>query len=122
MNPPLSIEGVPREAKTLALVVDDPDAPGGNWVHWTVWNIDPNVKTIDENIIPVGAVEGRTSFGHSGYGGPCPPSGVHHYQFKLYALNEYLLLSPSANEEDLLRVMKGHIIDSAELTGLYTRE
>lgn len=122
INPPLKIEGVPKSARTLALVVDDPDALNGDWVHWTVWNIDPNTQNIDENKIPIGAVEGRTSFGHAGYGGPCPPQGVHHYQFKLYALNEYLLLSSSASKEDLFRIMEGHVIDSAELTGLYTRE
>ncbi|GAG65703.1 unnamed protein product, partial [marine sediment metagenome] len=106
-------------AKSLVLIVDDPDAPAKTWVHWTVWNIDPKTTEILENSIPQDAVEGVTDFGTSGYGGPCPPSGTHRYFFKLYALDTTLDLSSSATVEDIQEAMEGHILDSVELIGLY---
>ena len=135
VSPPLEISGVPEEAKSLALIMDDPDAPQGTWVHWTVWNITSYTKEIPENgipnlapwdpnspAIPLPAVEGVTSFGKPGYGGPCPHSGTHRYFFKLYALDITIDLPPSAKKEDAERAMEGHILASAELVGLYSRE
>lgn len=122
VNPPLSISEVPEEAESLVLIVDDPDAPMGTWVHWTVWNIDPQTKEIQENSLPEGAVEGMTDFGTSGYGGPCPPSGKHRYFFKLYALDTKLQLPPETTKEKLERAMEGHILVQTELIGLYSRE
>lgn len=121
VSPPLSISDIPNNTRSLALIMDDPDAPAGTWVHWTVWNIDPTIKEIPEGNIPAGAVEGKTSFGKPGYGGPCPPSGTHHYIFHLYALDSTLSLNSSSTKEDLEKSMEGHILDKAELVGLYSR-
>lgn len=121
VSPPLLISGVPEEAKSLVLISDDPDAPVGTWTHWTLWNIQPDAMEIKENSVPVGAVEGKTSFGSSGYGGPCPPSGTHRYFFKLYALDAMLALEPGAGLRDLERVMEEHTLAKAELVGLYSR-
>ena len=128
-NPPLKISGTPSNAKSLALIVDDPDAPGRTWIHWTLWNIDPKTIVIAENNIPVGALEGVTDFGKPGYGGPCPPpnpdpsvgAGTHRYFFKIYALDTLLNLPASAKKSDIEAAMQGHILDQAELIGLYRR-
>ncbi|MBD3360547.1 YbhB/YbcL family Raf kinase inhibitor-like protein [Candidatus Peregrinibacteria bacterium] len=122
INPPLQISGTPENAKSLVLIVDDPDAPAGTWIHWTVWNIDPKIIEIPENSVPAGAVEGETSFENTGYGGPCPPSGTHRYFFKLYALDIMLDLDQNAKSDDIYQVMEGHTVDSAELIGLFSRE
>ncbi len=119
INPPITISGISQDAKSLVLIVDDPDAPAKTWVHWTVWNIDPKTTEILENSVPQDAVEGVTDFGTPGYGGPCPPSGTHRYFFKLYALDTTLDLSSSATVEDIQEAMEGHILDSVELIGLY---
>jgi len=121
ISPGLSFSGIPDGSKSLVLIMDDPDAPGGTWIHWTVWNIDPSVTKIPENSVPGGSVEGKTDFGKPGYGGPCPPSGTHRYFFKLYALDTVLDLDASAAANDIEKAMKGHTIDSAELIGLYKR-
>lgn len=121
VNPPLEIKGVHPATKSLVLIMDDPDAPAGTWVHWTVWNIPPDATAIAENSKPEG-VEGATSFGETGYGGPCPPSETHRYFFKLYALDATLDLSSTAKKEDLERAMKGHILDKTEFIGLYRKE
>lgn len=121
INPPLKIESVPEATKSLVLIMDDPDAPRGTWVHWTLWNISPDTKEIPENSVPAGAVQGQTSFGKPGYGGPCPPSGTHRYFFKLYALDATLELSPQADRATLETAMEGRILDKAELIGLYSR-
>ena len=121
INPPLKISEVPEETKSLVLIVDDPDAPMGTWVHWTVWNIDPDVREIQERSCPKEAVEGMTDFGKPGYGGPCPPSGTHRYFFKVYALDTVLNLEPSAKVIDIEEAMKGHILGWAQLIGLYKR-
>jgi len=122
INPPLKISDVPKSAKSLVLIVDDPDAPMGTWVHWTVWNISPETREIQENSVPEGAVEGITSFGKKGYGGPCPPSGTHRYFFKLYALDTLLNLDSSAEVKDIEQAIEGHILEKAELIGLYQRD
>lgn len=121
INPPLDISGVPAGAKGLALIVDDPDAPSGDWVHWLVWNINPQTARLEEDSIPAGAVVGLNSYGSNRYEGPCPPSGPHHYQFKVYALDSLLDLSPAAGKPDLLAAMTGHILGQAILTGAYQR-
>lgn len=122
INPPLLIENVPAEAKSLVLIVDDPDAPMGTWVHWTIWNIDPNTREIPENTVPQGAVEGKTSFGKPGYGGPCPPSGTHRYFFKIYALDSLLNLPSTSDINDLKKAMQNYILDKGEFFGKYKRQ
>ncbi len=121
VNPPLFIKHVPAGAKSLALIVDDPDAPAGIWVHWVLWNIHPETKEIRENSVPNGAQQGLNDFRQQPYSGPCPPSGTHRYIFKLYALDTILTLSPHATKTDLEKSMKGHIIEQAHITGLYKR-
>lgn len=121
VNPPLNILDVPSGAKSLVLIVDDPDAPRGDWVHWTAWNINPMIASIGENSVPPGAVEGQTDFGKSGYGGPCPPSGTHRYHFKLYALGKELALDNRAAKSDLLKAISEHVLGQSTLVGLYKR-
>ena len=121
INPPLQIDEVPEEAKSLVLIVDDPDAPMGTWDHWVVWNIDPSTSLIKENKVPEGAVEGKNDFGKNSYGGPCPPAGAHHYHFKLYALDTKLELDSSSKKGEVEKSMEGHILDWVELIGLYQR-
>ncbi len=122
VNPALAIAGVPPGAKSLALIVDDPDAPSGMWVHWVLWNISPDTAEIREHAVPAGAQEGINDFRKRAYGGPCPPSGTHRYFFKLYALDSVLDPGRSANKAALERAMKGHIIAQTELIGLYARK
>lgn len=120
-NPPLQISGVPSGAKSLALVVDDPDAPGGVFTHWIIWNIPAQTTTIPEGSAAK-ATQGTNDFGKSGYGGPCPPSGVHRYAFKVFALDRQLVLSGGAKRAQLDAVIKGHVIAQGELTGRYSRK
>jgi len=122
INPPLEFKDVPEDTKSLALIVDDPDAPMKTWVHWTIWNIDAKTTQILQNSCPKGAVEGITSFGRTGYGGPCPPSGTHRYFFKLFALDKMLDLSPNSYARDIESIIEGHIIRKAELIGLYKKK
>lgn len=121
-NPPLTFSDVPKDSVSLALIMDDPDAPRGLWVHWTVWNISPQTTSVEENSKFEGAVEGVTSFGKPGYGGPCPPDREHRYFFKLYALATKLSLDRSATKKELEREMEGHIKARAELVGRYNRQ
>jgi Raf kinase inhibitor-like YbhB/YbcL family protein len=121
LNPPLLIENVPSGAKSLALIVDDPDAPVGTWVHWVVWNIPPGSKEIKENSVPQDARQGINDFGKHNYGGPCPPPGTHRYFFKLYALDTLLNLGANSTKADLENAMAGHIIEQAQIIGLYKR-
>jgi len=121
ISPPLTITGVPANAQSLALIVDDEDAPGGIFTHWIVWNI-PTAKTHFVEGENVDIPQGTTSFGKSGYHGPCPPSGpAHRYDFKLYALNSILNLDSSSTKSDLENSMNGHIIVQATLIGKYSR-
>jgi Raf kinase inhibitor-like YbhB/YbcL family protein len=120
-NPPLRFEGVPAEAKSLALIVDDPDAPGGLFTHWLVWNIDPKTTAVEENGAPSNSVQGKNDFGKSGYGGPCPPSGTHRYFFKIFALDRQLDLAAGSKRAQLDAQMRGHIIAQGELMGRYSR-
>jgi len=121
LNPPLRFENVPPGTKSLALIVDDPDAPMGTWVHWVVWNIDPKTGEIRENTVPKGALQGINDFRKHDYGGPCPPSGTHRYFFKLYALDAFLNLDTNARKADLEKAMNGRIVAQAQLVGLYKR-
>ncbi len=121
INPPLVIENVPPGTKSLALIVDDPDAPMGTWVHWVSWNIAPDIKEIKENDTPRGAVAGINDFNKKSYGGPCPPSGTHRYFFKLYDLDKALDLPSGANKAAVEKAMKGHVISEAQIIGLYKR-
>jgi Raf kinase inhibitor-like YbhB/YbcL family protein len=122
VSPPLVIENVPPEARSLALIVDDPDAPAGTWVHWVVWNIDPATKEIKENSLPPGAQEGMSDFRKRGYGGPCPPGGTHRYFFKLYALDTMMTLGPNTTKALLEQAIKRHIVAQCELIGRYKRK
>jgi len=121
VNPPLTILDVPEGTKSLALICDDPDAPAGTWVHWLVWNISPETGIIAENSVPQGATFGTTNFGKPGYGGPCPPSGEHRYFFKLYALDTTLDLDINSDVSALENAMQRHILETAEIMGVYSR-
>ena len=121
VNPPLQFIDVPNNAKSLVLIVDDPDAPVGLWVHWVAFNIDPKTSGVEENSKFTSGIEGVTSFGKPGYGGPCPPSGTHRYFFKLYALDLELNLSETADKKAVEDAMNLHILDQAELVGLYSK-
>ncbi|TSC73560.1 MAG: hypothetical protein G01um101470_39 [Parcubacteria group bacterium Gr01-1014_70] len=121
ISPPLTIKDVHPDAKSLVLIMDDPDASRGTWIHWVVWNIKPADMNIPEGGVPDGGVEGYTSFGRSGYGGPCPPSGSHRYIFKLYALDTILNIPLTSQASDVVEAMKGHVMADAKLIGVYSR-
>ena len=121
-EPPLAISGIPAEAKSLTLIMDDPDAMeavGKVWVHWVVWNIDPTREFITGNPQESKFVEGMTDFGEVGYGGPAPPDKRHTYVFKLYALDSILDLPQKSTKADVEKAMEGHIIEQTQLTGTY---
>lgn len=118
VNPSLEIKNIPAEAKCLAVIVEDPDAPAGTWVHWVVWNI-PVTHHIKENSVQ--GIEGINDFQKHHYGGPCPPSGTHHYYYKIYALDTLLELPVTAKKSQLEKAMSEHIIAFGELIGLYKR-
>lgn len=121
-SPPLQISGVPATAKSLVLIVDDPDAPTGTWTHWLIWNLKPDLKEITEGEVPPGAVQGTNDFRKSRYGGPSPPSGVHRYFFKLYALDGPLTLPTTANRKALDSALGAHVLAEAKWMGHYGRE
>lgn len=123
VSPPLSWEGAPDETEEFAVVVDDPDAPGaGAWVHWLVWGIPAETDSLAEGDGPA-FTRGKNSGGGTGYTGPMPPPGhgIHHYHFKIYALDAPVKLDEGAEKDDLIRAMEGHIIDRGELIGTYER-
>jgi len=117
---PLAMAGVPQGTKSLALVMDDPDAPRGTFDHWIVWNIPPETTQVPAGEEPQG-VPGRNGFGETGYRGPCPPSGTHRYGFKLYALDATLDLPQGSSKRALEKAMEGHILAQALLEGKYSR-
>ena len=122
VNPALNFEGVPETAKSLVLIVDDPDAPGRTWVHWTLWNIDPGVREIRQDTVPPGAMQGLNDFGDVRWGGPCPPSGKsHRYRFKVFALSSRLPIPWGAREPELVKAMGDKVLAQAEWTGTYRR-
>ncbi len=119
INPPLTIEGAPKEAKTLVLVMDDPDAPSGTFDHWIVWNIPASTSKIGENTVP--GIEGMNGARQMGYFGPCPPSGTHRYFFKIYALDTELSLGVGSKKKDVEKAIQDHVLAKGELMGLYSR-
>lgn len=121
VSPPLVIGATPAGTRSLALIMDDPDAPGGIWVHWVAWNIPPQTREIPENGMPAAARLGRNDWKLNGYGGPCPPFGTHRYFFRLYALDTALSLPPSATKSDLEHAMEGHVLAAGQLMGIYKR-
>ena len=121
VNPSLQFEHVPAKAKSLALVLDDMDAPRGSYVHWILWNIAPNIKEIKEKSVPEGAVQGTNGFKKNHYGGPCLPRRAHRYVFKIYALDIFLNLDPRSAKTDLEKAMEDHVIAQAQLMGVYKR-
>jgi len=121
-SPPLTIENIPENCASLALIVDDPDAvgPAGKvWVHWLVWNIPPESPGFDESGTPSGSLEGRTDFDEVGYGGPAPPDKRHTYIFKLYALDSKIDLAAGASKKQLERAMQDHVIAQTKLEGTF---
>ncbi len=122
INPSLKISDIPADAKSLVLIVDDPDAPSGDFVHWLMWNIDPKTTTIEEDSAPTGAVQGVNSGTENKYYPPCPPSGVHHYNFKLYALDTKLNSPNTTDKTGLLTAMQGHVITETSIVGLYSKK
>ena len=124
INPPLEIGNVPEGARSLVLIMDDPDATDGvTWDHWLLWNIPPGTQSINEDDVPIYAVQGTTSFGDLKYGGPCPPPGkAHRYMFKLYALDKKLSLTRGAVKSEIEKAMEGNILAQAVLIGLYERK
>jgi hypothetical protein len=119
VNPPLSVAEIPEDAKSLALVIRDPDAPGRTWIHWVVYNI-PVTLEIAENSVP--GKQGMNDFGRREYGGPCPPSGTHRYMFELYALDANLSLEEGKSCDELEKALQGHILDKAQFVCLYERQ
>lgn len=126
VSPPLSWTTPPEGTRSVALIVDDPDAPAGIWVHWVLYEIPTDSRGLPEAVparerLPDGTTNGTNSWGRLGYGGPCPPGGTHRYFFKLYALDASLGLEAGATRERLLAAMKGHILGEAQLMGTYAR-
>ena len=119
-SPPLQRAGVPSGAKSLVLIVDDPDAPGGLFTHWLAWNIPPQTGSIAEGSAAQG-VQGANDFGKSGYRGPCPPPGTHRYSFKIFALDREMELRSGAKRSQVDAAMKGHVIAQGELVGRYAK-
>jgi len=119
INPPLMISDIPDGTQSLSLIVDDPDAPMGTWVHWVVYNIPAATQKIQQDSVP--GLEAGNDFGQSSYGGPCPPSGTHRYFFKVYALDINFPAGSMESKKDLEAAMAGHILDKAELIGLYKK-
>lgn len=128
ISPPLAWNEPPAGTQSFALILDDPDAPMGTWVHWVLFNIPAQRRALPEdlpvtgkNIDPNAIYVGKNSWGDIGYGGPCPPSGTHRYYFKFYALDATISLLPGATKEQLLREMEGHILAEGELMGTFSK-
>jgi Raf kinase inhibitor-like YbhB/YbcL family protein len=126
ISPPLTWTSGPEGTKTFALICDDPDAPMGTWVHWVLFNLPADITEFRENVPPErefenGAKQGINDFRKIGYGGPCPPSGVHRYFFKLYALDTEIYLEAGATKAKLLKAMEGHVLAEGQLMGRYER-
>ncbi|HSW97431.1 MAG TPA: YbhB/YbcL family Raf kinase inhibitor-like protein [Candidatus Saccharimonadales bacterium] len=122
VNPPFEISFIPKNTKSLVLLAEDPDASIKTWTHWIVYNIDPQTSTITENSLPQNAKEAINDFGKLNYGGPCPPSGTHHYHFKLFALDTKIQETTNFDKATILKVMEDHVIEQNELIGLYSKK
>jgi Raf kinase inhibitor-like YbhB/YbcL family protein len=120
ISPELRLGNLPANARSLVLIVDDPDAPMGLWTHWLVWNLSPQTTSIPEGKLPPDAVEGKNSSGHVRYDGPAPPSGTHRYFFHLYALDTALSLPAGTGRAALEEAMKGHVVGTGETSGVYS--
>ncbi len=129
ISPALSWSDPPSGTQSLALLMDDPDAPGGTFTHWILYNLSPNLRNLDENLPRPPTIsglnnanQGRNDFGKIGYGGPCPPRGsTHHYRFRLFAIDTKPALSPEAARSDFFNAIEGHVLAEARLTGLFGR-
>ena len=126
MSPPLSWTDSPAGTRSFALIADDPDAPVGIWVHWVIFNIPGSARGLNEGlptdaVLTDGSLQGFTTARSHGYHGPCPPSGTHRYFFKLYALDAMLSLTESADKNQLLKAMEGHILAQSELMGTFSK-
>ena len=123
INPPLAFKNIPPHTASLVLILEDPDAPGGTFTHWLLWNIDPKTRGIDGHDVPHGAEQGFNDFGTKGYGGPCPPPGnAHRYIFELFAVNTVLHVNRTITRQGLEKAIHSHIIAHALLTGFYKRK
>jgi hypothetical protein len=120
LRPTIRLSDVPPGAKSLVVIMDDPDAPMGTFLHWTAWNIPPDTSEIPGDSLPDGSVEGPNGRAEIGYTGPCPPAGTHRYIFHLFALDKALDLAPDTSRDDLEIKMAGRILSKSELTGLYS--
>jgi Raf kinase inhibitor-like YbhB/YbcL family protein len=126
VSPPLTWINLPENTVSTALIMDDPDAPAGTWVHWVLYDLPGDKTNLSEDMpkssdLPGGGKQGSNSWGRTGYGGPCPPGGAHRYFFKLYALDTFLSLKAGASKEELLQAMEGHILEQGQLMGIYSR-
>lgn len=119
INPELEIKEIPEKTKSLVLIVEDPDALVGTWTHWVVFNINPDIKRVFKNSVPENGIQGQNSWGKNNYKGPKPPSGTHRYFFKIFALDTKIGLDQGASKEEIERAIKNHILDKAELIGVY---
>lgn len=122
LAPELTVSAIPVGTKSLVLIVDDPDAPMGTFVHWVLFNLPKHTIKINNKLLPPGVKQGLTDFGKIGWGGPCPPSGEHRYFFKIYAIDKILDLQNGCTKAQVERSIQGHIIEKAELIGLYKRK
>ena len=127
VSPPLAWADPPEGTASFALIGDDPDAPAGTWVHWVLYNLPADARSLQEAVpsdaqLPDGSLHGQNSWRRLGYGGPCPPSGTHRYFLKLYALDMALDLASGANKDSVLKAMEGHILGQAQLMGVYSRK
>lgn len=121
VHPPLTIAGIPENTKSLAIIIDDPDAPLGTFTHWVIWNIDPATREIATGSVPQKSIEGTNSAGRTGFTPPCPPSGSHRYFFTLFAVDTTIGLDGKAKKAELEAAMKGHIIEQTNLIGMFGR-
>jgi Raf kinase inhibitor-like YbhB/YbcL family protein len=121
VNPPFNIFSPPSGTQSLTLIMHDPDAPSGDFLHWLMWDIPPNTESISVNSVPVGAVQGMNDAGKSGYTGPCPPSGTHRYIFDFYALDISLNLPASSKIADVIKAQKGHVLSHSAVTGTFSK-
>jgi Raf kinase inhibitor-like YbhB/YbcL family protein len=127
ISPPLTWSDPPNGTRTFALIVEDPDAPDTVFTHWLVYDMPVERQQLPEGVdghpeLPGGGTQGQNDFGKTGFGGPCPPQGMHRYVFRLFALDQTLEMAPGASKADLLNLMAGHVLETAEITSVYTRQ